>query len=60
MSFKRITEKERKIQIALGILIDWENYYPSEELCPVCKQPDSCGDCNHHIMTREESQDLLP
>ena len=21
--------------------------YPINELCPTCKQPDNCGDCNH-------------
>jgi len=25
--------------------IEWN--LPSNELCPVCGQPDSCGDCNH-------------
>jgi len=28
---------------------------PKNELCPVCKQPDSCGDCNHKSLTDEQA-----
>lgn len=24
---------------------------PRNELCPKCRQPDSCGDCNHQRLT---------
>jgi hypothetical protein len=33
--------------------------YPEGELCPVCGQPDSCGDCNHTMLTNKEVQDIL-
>lgn len=61
---KRINgaEKEHNVQQALGLRssIDWEKYYPQNELCPICKQPDSCGDCDHTIMTGKEAEPLLP
>jgi len=28
------------------------------ELCPTCKQPDSCGDCNHEKLTASDAQAL--
>lgn len=31
---------------------------PSEELCPACGQPDSCGDCNHARLTDDEVRQL--
>jgi len=33
--------------------------FPTEELCPECGQPDSCGDCNHERLTDEEVVELL-
>jgi hypothetical protein len=26
----------------------------NSELCPICKQPDNCGDCNHKKMNDKE------
>lgn len=25
----------------------WDNGCKRKEICPVCHQPDNCGDCNH-------------
>ena len=33
--------------------------YPKNELCPVCGQPDSCGDCNHNKLTDAEVANIL-
>lgn len=33
--------------------------YPLEELCPTCGQPDSCGDCNHSELSREDTERIL-
>jgi hypothetical protein len=27
---------------------------PKNELCPVCGQPDNCGDCNHVRLTKAD------
>jgi hypothetical protein len=27
---------------------------PVKELCSVCKQPDSCGECNHIQLSKDE------
>ena len=40
--------------------INWSKYFPKEELCPTCGQPDSCDDCNHNVISKEEAQVLLP
>jgi hypothetical protein len=32
--------------------------FPKNELCPVCRQPDSCGDCNHKKLTEKEVVEL--
>ena len=32
--------------------VTWNN--ESWDKCPVCGQPDSCGDCNHEPLTRAE------
>lgn len=29
-----------------------------EERCPVCGQPDNCGDCNHEPLTDDEARSL--
>lgn len=35
------------------------NSWPAEyELCPVCRQPDNCGDCNHEPYTDDEVSEL--
>ena len=31
---------------------------PKEELCPICGQPDSCGDCSHDQLSQAEVKDL--
>ena len=31
---------------------------PEQELCLECKQPDSCGDCNHEKLSDEEVETL--
>jgi len=31
---------------------------PSNELCPTCGQPDSCGDCNHNPLEVREVRKL--
>lgn len=31
---------------------------PKKELCPICKQPDSCGDCNHKKLSEEDVEML--
>jgi len=33
--------------------------YPVSELCPICGQPDSCGDCNHRRLTDKEVKQIL-
>lgn len=33
--------------------------FPHTELCRVCGQPDSCGDCNHHQLSETEAQALI-
>ena len=33
-------------------------YIPLKELCPKCKQPDSCGNCNHKKLTKKEVKEL--
>lgn len=33
--------------------------YPKNELCPVCGQPDSCGDCNHKKLTDADVAQIL-
>ena len=32
--------------------VKWD--LPLNELCPACGQPDSCGDCDHTKLTRED------
>jgi hypothetical protein len=35
------------------------NLWPADyELCPECRQPDNCGDCNHQPLSREHVRDL--
>lgn len=31
---------------------------PEMELCPVCSQPDSCGDCDHEKLSAEDVVNL--
>lgn len=31
---------------------------PNYELCPVCGQPDNCGDCNHEPLTETQVIEL--
>lgn len=31
---------------------------PLSELCPECKQPDNCGDCNHEPLSDQEAEAL--
>jgi hypothetical protein len=33
--------------------------FPDAELCPVCGQPDSIGDCNHRALTPADVTSLL-
>jgi len=33
--------------------------YPTNELCPKCGQPDTCGDCNHKRLTNKEVEQIL-
>jgi hypothetical protein len=30
-----------------------------KELCPVCGQPDNCGDCNHKKLSAQNVIDLI-
>ena len=35
------------------------NTWPSSfDLCPVCRQPDSCGDCNHAALSPDEVREI--
>ena len=29
-------------------------FLPIRELCPICGQPDNCGDCNHKKLYRAD------
>jgi len=31
---------------------------PASELCPVCGQPDNCGDCDHNPLSPDEVIEL--
>lgn len=31
---------------------------PESELCPTCKQPDNCGDCNHNRLSADQAISL--
>lgn len=31
---------------------DWK--LPKKELCKICGQPDSCGNCNHKKLRKED------
>ena len=31
---------------------------PAKELCPICGQPDNCGDCNHKKLTKEQAIEM--
>lgn len=44
-----MTQKYRTIKDKYGR--KWNS--PIQELCPICKQPDSCGDCNHEKITNK-------
>jgi hypothetical protein len=28
------------------------------EVCPICKQPDNCGNCNHKKLSKEDVKNL--
>jgi hypothetical protein len=32
----------------------WGRQYPGMTLCPVCGQPDDCGDCNHGRLSDDD------
>ena len=32
--------------------------FPKSELCHVCGQPDSCGDCNHKKLSEKDVKTL--
>ena len=34
----------------------WDS--PSNEVCPTCGQPDSCGDCNHKKLRNKDVIEL--
>jgi len=52
MDYRSAAERQ---QAQMNSEIQWPE---GTELCPVCKQPDNCGDCNHHPLTAEEVVEL--
>lgn len=50
---------EKEVQRAIGLYPIWSKYFSPNELCPVCDQPDSCGDCNHKPLSLKDIKLLL-